>query len=164
VWCWTDCLICWRRRSCCPCWVLQKRASGQSGEINSTIKEFTGQIAVRTCHMALVTDNHQAGPGRSVYECSITFTMHPPQRDGREINPLVHGTSTPWPVRQCQNTSLLTVGTVFPCVLPLKLQQSPAPGESCAMGSSLGLMVAQQPSALSPDATKMGASYRAALT
>ena len=69
--------------------------------------------------MAPVTDNHQAGPVRCVYECSITFTMHPHNGPAERLTHWCTALAHPHLRDNAKNLSLLMVGAAFPHVLPV---------------------------------------------
>lgn len=68
--------------------------------------------------MAPVTDNHQAGPGSGVYECSITFTIHPCNGPAGRLTHWCMAPAHPHLCDDAKNLSLLTAGAAFPHVLP----------------------------------------------
>lgn len=64
--------------------------------------------------MAPVTDDHQAGPGRDAYECSIAFTMHPCNGPAERLTCWCTAPAHLHLHYNAKNLSLLTVGAAFP--------------------------------------------------
>lgn len=100
--------------------------------------------------MAPVTDNHQAGPVRGFYECSITFTRHPHNGPAERLTHWCTVLAHPHSRDSAKNLTLLMAGSAFPCVSPAAAAKRSTRRKPCGQAAFCSVPRCHQDGFISP--------------